>query len=180
MARRFRVIRRDTPNGRSARLAMHEAFLDKFWIRVQKGDGCWLWIGSRLPTGYGRFYPNGRVGMYAHRVSWEIANNHQIPHGLCVMHSCDTPACVNPEHLRVGTQAENMQDMFERGRQGYYGSPGEKHPNSKLTNEQVREIREMWRTRRSSGLTKVEIGRMYGVTKNNIDLIVRRISWKSV
>lgn len=159
---------------------MHEQWAEKFWARVKKAepeDGCWEWTGSRLPSGYGRFYPAWKVGLYAHRVSWEMANGREIPYGLEVLHACDNPSCVRPDHLSVGTRSDNMQDMLAKGRGGDVGSPGERHPHRKLTAGQVREIRARWK---AGGIRQQELADEFGVTKTNIGLIVRRVAWKSV
>ena len=97
----------------------------KFWRRVEVGgaDDCWLWRGAILSDGYGSFSPAHHFTVRAHRFSLEIALRRPIPPGLCALHSCDSPACVNPSHLRVGTRADNMQDCLARGR----------HPNSNRT-----------------------------------------------
>lgn len=93
---------------------------DRFWPYVDKrrDDECWPWIGARMTKGYGRisWRHNGkRFGRYAHRVSWEIANNAQWPDGKIARHSCDNPSCVNPSHITPGTAAENNRDTLERG-----------------------------------------------------------------
>lgn len=85
-----------------------------FWSRVAKGTGCWEWQGARVGRGYGhlRF---GQKYTYAHRVAWELTNG-RIPSGLVVCHRCDNPPCCRPEHLFIGTQAENLQDMAAKRR----------------------------------------------------------------
>jgi hypothetical protein len=92
---------------------------DRFWPKVDRGgsDECWEWIGSRHPDGYGRIGAGGKHGgtIYAHRASWEIHGN-KIPNGLCVLHHCDNPPCVNPAHLFLGTQADNIKDKVAKGR----------------------------------------------------------------
>lgn len=84
-----------------------------FWSMVDASggvDACWPWLGARTAGGYGR---HGRAA--AHRVAWEIVNG-PIPADHSVLHSCDRPECVNPGHLRVGTPADNVAEMIERGR----------------------------------------------------------------
>lgn len=77
-------------------------------------NGCWIWIGGKTSDGYGKFYLNG-IKRRAHRVAWVIRNG-QIPEGLNVLHNCDNPSCVNPDHLFLGTQIDNIIDMVSKGR----------------------------------------------------------------
>ena len=91
---------------------LRERFEEKFVVDAD--SGCWLWSASRHRKGYGEFFMNGLVRK-AHRVSFELHVG-QIPAGLCVLHRCDTPPCVNPSHLFVGSHAQNMADMVEKGR----------------------------------------------------------------
>lgn len=77
--------------------------------------GCLEWTRGTSEDGYGRFYVGSQVH-YAHRVSWEAYNQCKVPEGMCVRHSCDNPSCVNPLHLVVGTQAQNVEDKVLRGR----------------------------------------------------------------
>ena len=88
---------------------------ERFWAKVDKDGDCWTWMARRQPRGgYGQFQLDGRTRS-AHRVAWTLTNG-PIPDGLCVLHRCDNPPCVNPEHLWLGTKAENNQDMTEKGR----------------------------------------------------------------
>lgn len=89
----------------------------RFWAKVRRGCECWLWLSQRTPGGYGQFHfgPRGTPPWYAHRLSWELANG-PVPDGLSVLHHCDTPACVNPQHLFVGTHTDNMRDASRKGR----------------------------------------------------------------
>lgn len=88
------------------------------------GDGCWLWLAAKYPSGYGQCYHEGRV-QPAHRVSWKLFRG-EIPEGMVICHKCDNPACVNPEHLFVGTQQDNLHDMCikNRARKGISGVTG--------------------------------------------------------
>ena len=88
----------------------------QFWAKVRKGDGCWLWTGARINDGYGLLKRSGKT-ILAHRFSYELAHG-PVPAGLVVMHKCDTPACVRPDHLKPGTNLENSRDMAAKGRSG--------------------------------------------------------------
>jgi hypothetical protein len=88
---------------------------ERFWVKVEKSDGCWLWTGSRT-KGYGYIARDntGNPG-YAHRISWEIRYG-PIRGNLCVLHKCDTPLCVRPDHLFLGTKSDNAKDCVSKGR----------------------------------------------------------------
>lgn len=93
----------------------HKNKVMRFWNRVNKTeDGCWEWTGSKLPTGYGHLKFDN-IQTYAHRVSWSLCVG-EIPDGLCVLHHCDNPCCVKPDHLFLGTMLDNMHDRDAKGR----------------------------------------------------------------
>lgn len=130
-------------------------------------EACWFWTGSIDSHGYGRFSVGG-MSRLAHRVIYELATGEAID-GALICHTCDERRCVNPAHLYRGTPADNMRDMVERGRDRRRG-------NAKLTETQVREIRQMAET----GHTQREIAAWFGVTQPAIGYVLRRATWKHV
>lgn len=120
----------------------------------------------------------GGVVEGAHRMAWMLRYG-TIPTGKCVLHNCDNPACVNPAHLRLGTQADNAADRSERGRHGMWRHPdkaprGERAGGVKLTWEKVQKIREL---RASTGLSESKLGAQFGVCRATINYILRRKTW---
>ena len=101
--------------------------------------GCWIWEGKTVGQGYGGFWANNKTEL-AHRSSWKIYKG-EIPKGMCVLHSCDTPSCVNPRHLFVGTHKENTQDCIKKKRWGIDGKILSFCRPKKLTAETVKKIR---------------------------------------
>ena len=151
---------------------------ERFWEKVDKCEnGCWEW---RVYTsdGYGRIDNDGK-NMLSHRLSYEIHHPLTQPIQdikLFVMHSCDNPKCVNPAHLSLGTHQDNMADMKNKGRWngGGAGTPGEKNPSAKLTEQQVIEIRTRYA---NGGITHTQIAKEYGVSRQTISYIISRHTW---
>ena len=140
-------------------------------------SGCWLWIGGadlrKTHLAYGRFWLNGRTRI-AHRVSWEMYRG-AVPPGLSVLHRCDNPSCVNPDHLFLGTSAENTADMRRKGRgiweRGLH--QGEKHSQARLTEPQVQAILLDPRTAEATAID-------YGVTGSLVVRIRAGKAWRAV
>jgi len=132
---------------------------------------CWPWIGSKVTHGYGKFTINGNR-ISAHRFSYEYHIG-PIPDGLVVRHRCDNPSCVNPHHLEIGTQADNMRDRDERGRRK--PPKGSSHGCAKLTEPDVIEIRRLYA---DGELNQCEIAGIFNVNHRTVNHIVRRYSWR--
>jgi hypothetical protein len=183
----------------------------RFWEKVNK-DGptmahmitpCWIWKPYKDGNGYGMFSVN-KINRLAHRVSFEI-NVKPIPFGMCVLHRCDNPSCVRPDHLWIGTQLENIADRDKKGRQvassgekngkytkpektprgenhGRYTKPertarGERNGQSKLTDNLVLYIRE----RHARGDVSLQyIATEIGISRTIVWRVVRRKSWKHI
>ena len=143
---------------------------DRFWRHVEKTDGCWIWTASKDANGYGRI--NGGQGhpVLATHVSWELANG-PIPEGMGILHRCDNPPCVRPDHLFLGDQAINMQDCAEKGRT----TRGERSASAKLTAQQAREIRTRYA---QGGISQSALGREYGLCQATIRELIIGETWK--
>ena len=159
-----------------------EKFVERFWSKVDKTggpDACWLWTGALNNYGYGETGVPKMEGGYkttkAHRVSLELAMGRPIGTDLCALHHClRTRQCVNPAHLYEGTRQQNMDDMKRDGtRKGIAVHAGENHPMSKLTLEQVEEIR----VRVCSGRTHKEVAAEFGISRQQVGRIVNRARW---
>lgn len=149
---------------------------ERFWEKVDKRgpDECWEWQAGTC-RGYGVTSERG-VQILAHRVSFEFAYG-PIPEGMHVCHHCDNPPCVNPAHLFAGTPADNIQDMYAKGRNRDLGMPGDINPNASLTEAQVREIRDRLTGRYGE---HVKLAREFGVSRLTIGDIANRRTWRHI
>ena len=146
---------------------LQERFEAKFEKRGS--SDCWEWTASRRKDGYGQFNIAGRIQL-AHRIAYQLYVG-EIPEGMCILHHFDNPSCVNPSHLFLGTQADNMIDCMNKDR-GFH-PVGEKHWNAKLTGEQVGVIRQM----SSDGARNVDLVKLFGVSKQTISAIIHGQNW---
>jgi len=148
----------------------------RFWEKVDKRgpDECWEWKGSKTKTGYGRINNGTHSGspLRAHRVSWEIHNG-PIPEGKYVLHRCDNPGCVNPRHLWIGSQADNIRDMDRKGRRKTVSRKGEGNGNAKLTRRTVCKIRGFL----DAGYSLRQIASMFNIHYSTVHDIKTRKSW---
>ena len=141
-------------------------------IKGAKSGDCWNWNGSRTTQGYGRTHFLSKTVM-AHRVAYELYNPGPIDPTLLVCHKCDNPACVNPEHLFLGTGLENQQDMTYKKR----GRIGAKNGHSKTTEDVVIKIRKEYA---QGGVFQKTLGAKYGLSQLTISNIVTGRTWKHI
>lgn len=146
----------------------------KFWAKVVKGPSCWIWTGSRSDFGHGTVRINNRL-LRAHRVVWEWTNG-PLPPETCVLHTCDNPPCVRPDHLFTGSKQSNTDDMMKKGRLVVGRRlKGEDHPASKLSQETVADIRQRYA---GGGVTQKQLGTEFCVSQVLIGKIVRGEIWR--
>lgn len=161
--------------------------VDRFWSKFSREDKepCWPWPMSKFPDGYGQFMVKHHP-YRAHRVAWELTNG-SIPDGILVCHKCDNPICCNPNHLFLGTVADNHEDRGRKGRtasgdrHGFRKNPskvprGEANGNSILTDDEVRLIKKM----KSEGAKNIEIAKATGRSESIISRIVLGKSWRHI
>lgn len=156
---------------------------ERFWEKVQKTNTCWLWTASqhvsKLP--YGEFWDDKSKKLkLAHRVSYELAYG-PIPDGMKVLHECDNARCVRPDHLFLGTQAENVRDMVAKGRRrggvDTSNQSGEKNKQAKLTAEQVRAMRQRYA---ANDVYMEQLASEYGISIGHVSVIINRKAWRHV
>jgi hypothetical protein len=138
---------------------------ERFFSKVNKTDTCWEWTACLQRDGYGMFKINNSMKQ-AHRVSYQLHNG-EFDNTLFVCHKCDNRKCVNPEHLFLGTNLDNMIDMCKKGR---------RNPNDKLTNEEVLEIKYLLSIKTKGYI----IAEKYNVSTTLISFIKNNKKWKHI
>lgn len=146
----------------------------RLWRNVEKTDGCWLWRGALNQKGYGSIQEGGKGSkrVATHRLSYQLANG-PVPDGLFVLHKCDVPNCVNPDHLWLGTHEDNMRDMREKGRASTDAPKGTHNGKALLNEGIVRYIR-------ASPLGHAALSRELGVSPNCIRGVRTGRTWSHV
>lgn len=153
------------------RIKTFTPFEDKFEPITE--TGCWVWIAGSTRTGYGRHYVNGTT-VYAHRHAYELWIG-PIPNGLYVLHKCDNPSCVNPQHLFVGSHLDNVADMIAKGRNsGNHKGVGEANGRSKLSAPEVKSIRQRYK----NGESQTALSREFDLGVTAINKVVTYKTWK--
>lgn len=154
---------------RFRKFSIFQKFLQYFFIGAN--DDCWEWTGSLSKSGYGYFNWEDEGVQLAHRCAYRLFIGH-IPKKLNVCHSCDNPRCVNPNHLWLGTQKENIEDMICKNRR--FNTAGENNGNSRLTLEIVDEIRDLYN---SGYYTQKELSKKFKLDRSYVGYIVRGDNW---
>lgn len=152
----------------------HRTMLRVVWLPEDRGyeTPCHIWQGACDGSGYGQgLKRGGATRVKAHRQAWIEANG-PIPDGLCVLHRCDQPPCINVDHLFVGTLADNTRDMMAKRR--HWVPSGEIHSRAKITNGQAAEIRA------AKGISNADLGRRYSIDPSTISRIRSGERWKNL
>lgn len=150
--------------------SVQDRFMDK--VMPEPNTGCWIWIAGMNIKGYGTFgIGQQQMSSTSHRVSYEMFVGH-IPDGMHVLHHCDSPYCVNPSHLWLGTNLDNQKDKFRKGRT----ARGISHSRAKLTENEVKIIRET----HSAGFSRSAIARYFKMSLWATRSIIDRITWKHI
>jgi hypothetical protein len=136
-------------------------------------NGCWNWVAAKDRDGYGLLTHHRGKQIRAHRASYEF-HVAKISVGLLVCHSCDNPSCINPNHLFVGTSKENTRDMLDKNRRPVLR--GERHPNAKLTNDQVTQIKQL----RSENRLLKDIANQFNISFQTVSSITKGTTWNSI
>jgi hypothetical protein len=156
---------------------MNTKQIDKYWAKVDKSGSCWLWTAYKTKKGYGEVRFNN-ITYRAHRVSAYISglipSIKSVNGADQVLHTCDTPSCMNPDHFFIGSNADNMKDRDSKGRQVGGVSKGEANGQSKLTEKEVIDIRRFYA---QGGISYRDLAKIYGVAHSQIACIVKRQTW---
>jgi hypothetical protein len=163
---------------RVAKFQSTKTLAERLWSKCDMSggpDSCWLWTANKDGVGYGAIHVIDRMKK-AHRISYELSVG-PIPNDMHVCHRCDTPSCINPAHLFLGTRSDNMRDCEQKGRRTH--GKGEQNHASKLTRDEVRFIRDHYRPRdRTYG--GAALARRFGVNPSAVLAIVHRKTWREV
>ncbi len=160
------------------------AIINRFWSKVEKSEGCWIWTSGKFDDGYGKFTIKGVKTWRAHRLAWFIEFG-VISENLCVLHKCDNPPCCRPSHLFTGTNLENTQDASSKGRLSHgdshwtHKSPElvlkrANHPLAKFSEGDISEIRRKINCRE---ISQANLARQLGVWRSTIWAIVHHVRW---
>jgi hypothetical protein len=147
---------------------LENSVTERFEKKYGRGDGCWLWSAAKSTFGYGNFWTGEKYDV-AHRVSYELYVG-QIPNGMCVLHKCDVPGCVNPAHLFLGTHQDNIIDKVRKGRARGPHMHGKTNPQAKLSEREVSSIKGDVRPHR-------QIAKIFGISKSQVTRIKAGKSW---
>jgi hypothetical protein len=147
----------------------------RFWSKAEVTDlfKCWNWTSTKNHTGYGQFSIGRKGKKLAHRLAWQLTCG-SIPQGKCVLHRCDNPKCVNPAHLFLGSQQDNIDDMVSKGRHG--DARGVNNGRSKLTEQDVLTVRSL----SEQGINQLVIAAKFNVHRSAIYKIASRKTWKHI
>lgn len=141
---------------------------ERFWAKVNKTPTCWIWQGAKTTGGYGIVTIGGK-NYSAHKLSWQWANGKPVPEGQVLLHKCDNPLCVNPEHLTPDTQQNNVLDRVNKGR----SAKGRENGRARLKEKDIKKIKSL----RSKGWTETAIAKQFGVGRSTISNILHGRTW---
>ena len=149
--------------------------VERFLKKIEITNTCWFWIGAKDSSGYGSFVLNNKqIG--AHRAAYQLWND-EIPTYLCILHTCDTGDCVNPDHLWLGTKSDNAKDMVRKNRMYHPANKGIAHGSSKLTYANVIEMRNLY----SSGqYSQRKLAERFNISYRQVKRIVDREQWRHI